>query len=133
MRSKLLSEGELAAEAKAYSNWLNWVFAVLTANMAIGALQFPQPWKIALLGLVVVAPMYMFAFVSFPASLRALRALHKETQDSEVKRLLEYYEAKYFGATSIYRNAVLWLALALYVTVLLSFSSPFSAILWFGT
>jgi predicted cobalt transporter CbtA len=132
MHSKLLPEGEMAAEAKVHSDWLNWIFAVSTATMAITALQFQHPWRVALLGLVVVVPMYFFAFVSFPASLRALREICQDTKDSEATKLLKYYESKYFGWSALYRNAGLWLALALYVTVLFSRTEPCSKVLWFA-
>ena len=133
MHSKLLSESELAAEAKAHSDWLNWIFAVSTATLAIGALQFQHPWRVALLGLVVVVPMYFFAFFSFPASLRALREICRDTRDEEARKLLKYYESKYFGFSALYRNAALWLALSLYAIVLFSCVEPFSRVLWFAT
>lgn len=127
----LLTEKEYSAEAKVHRDWLNWVFGITTFLYAVTALQFPSPWKICLLGLLLWIPMYIYAFKSVPPSLRALRQLAKEG-DTECKALLKLIETKHMGLSATLESSLLWISWVLYIAVLLTGADhPLDFMLWF--
>ena len=122
----LISDEEYAKEVKSHSHYLNWVFGVSTIFLAIACLQFPTPWRAAVICLGAVVPMYLYAFASFPASLKVLRQLYNETKDENVKNTIQYLEQKFHGWRVIFTNFILWFGLALFIFVLASDSfQPF--------
>jgi len=82
MNRSLIKENEYAAEAAKHVDWINWVFSITVFLFVITALQFKSPWKICLVGLLIVIPMYIYAFRSIPPSLVALRRLAKECPEN---------------------------------------------------
>lgn len=116
----LITDEEYAREVKSHSDYLNWVFGVSTIFLAIACLQFATPWRAAVICLGAVAPMYVYAFASFPVSLKVLRKLYAETKDPEVKKTVTHLERKFHGWRVIFTNFILWFGLALYLVVLFS-------------
>jgi hypothetical protein len=136
MNRPLVTDIEYQKEARKQTEWLNWVFAIVTFSLCIECLQFASPWRIAMMGLGLVVPMYVYAFLSFPPTLGALRKLRREIQNDpkqhqEVDALVKYFENRYHGWIAAFRLLPLWLALGIYLLILFSFAKPFSAILWF--
>jgi hypothetical protein len=122
----LISDEEYAKEVKSHSDYLNWVFGVSTIFLAVACLQFPTPWRAAVVCLGAVVPMYLYAFASFPASLKVLRRLYRETKDESVKETIQHLEKKFHGWRVIFTNFILWFGLALFLFVLASDSfQPF--------
>lgn len=122
----LLSDEEYAKEVRSHSNYLNWIFGLSTNFLAIACLQFATPWHAAVICLSAVAPMYFYAFASFPTSLKVLRRLYKETKSEEVKNTINHLQRKFHGWRVIFTNLILWLGLVLYFAVLFSDSfKPF--------
>ncbi|MFC5491302.1 hypothetical protein [Dokdonella soli] len=121
----LLTEREYAIEARIHMDWLCWIFGLTTFLLSITALQFTTPWKIALLGLGAVIPMYVHAFRSFPPSLYALRQLAREG-NAEAKNIAIFIEKKYHGWSAVRTSSIAWISLALYVSVLFSKVKHFS-------
>jgi len=117
----LLTETEYAAEARAHVEWLNWIFGITSFFLALTALQFASPWKIALIGLPLFASMYIHAFRSFPPSLVALRHLAKQNpQDASLREMQDRLERRFHGWRAVIRLAPFWIGLASYAVVLFS-------------
>lgn len=125
----LITDSEYALEAKDYSDYLNWVFGASTFFLSISCLQFPVPWRAAVVCLGVVVPMYIYALISFPRSLRALRTLYKETKNSEVKSSIKHLEAKFHGWRFFVSNSIAFIAILLFLSVLASERWPF-IVMW---
>ena len=128
----LVSSNEYRKKAESHTEWLCWIFGITTIVIAITALSFPSPWRVAWLGLVAVIPMYVRAFTGVPEELKLLRALAKDRSaaDREVAATrVREIEKEFHGWRTARRMLVLWLALALYACVCLSFAEPFSHLL----
>ena len=131
----LLSSAEYKAKAENHTQWLCWIFGLTTILMAIAALEFPSPWRIAWLGLSAIVPMYVYAFTGHPEELRVLRELAKDQGASDravAAQRLKEVEVEFHGWRTALRMAILWIALVLYIAVCFSFTSPFCHILWFA-
>lgn len=136
MNKPLVTDEEYKIEAHAQREWLNWVFAVVTFSLCIECLQFPQPHRVALLGLILIVPMYAYAIFNIPRPLRALRRLRDEgiedpLQQQEVMALIMHFESKFHGLKTALFHISLWLSLCLYCIILLSFDERFQFIFWF--
>lgn len=136
MNNPLVSDREYQMEARAQAEWLNWVFAIVTFTLSVACLQFPTPWRAALLCLFLVLPMYAYAFFNMPQSLKTLRKLRDEVksdeiQHKEISALIRHIESKFHGWNVLLRHIPLWFSLALFFCVLFSFKQSFSFILWF--
>ncbi|MFA6011737.1 MAG: hypothetical protein WC799_17235 [Desulfobacteraceae bacterium] len=130
MKNKLLvTDEEYAKEVKSHSDYLNWVFGLSTIFLSISCLQFPIPWRPALVCLFAIIPMYIYAVASFPVSLKILRELYKETKDKEVKNIIAHLESRFHGWRIVYTNLILMIGLLLYVAVLLSASPHLEPVL----
>ncbi|MGP1715861.1 MAG: hypothetical protein ACTS9Y_01665 [Methylophilus sp.] len=116
----LITDEEYAQEVKSHFDYLNWVFGASTTFLAIACLQFPTPSRAAILCLGAIIPMYIYAFSSFPVSLKVLRKLYAETKDENVKKIIQHLEKKYHGWNVIFTNFILWFGLALFLFVLAS-------------
>lgn len=117
-KKPLITDAEYANEVKLHSDYLNWVFGISTIFLSLACLQFPTPWRAAIICLGAVLPMYFYAFASFPASLKVLRSLYKETKDESVKSTIKHLEKKFHGQRVIFTNFILWFGLALFLFVL---------------
>ena len=105
------------------------MFGVTLLLFAISALQFKSPWKVCLVGLFLVIPMYIHAFRSFPPSLIALRQLAKDDpQDTEISNLVTTFERKYHSWKAAASLSPLWIAIVFYLAVMASGSDKFSAL-----
>ena len=134
MNKPLISDEEYAKEAKSQSDYLNWIFGVTTFFLTLTCLQFNTPWKVAVICLGSVIPMYIYAIACLPISLRVLRALNRETKDPEVQQILAHLERKFHGLGVVYTNAILWISLLFFLTVLFSFDQRLQPlILWIKT
>ncbi|SNY64821.1 hypothetical protein [Stenotrophomonas sp. CC120223-11] len=112
-----LAEG--AQEARRHADWLNWVFGITTFGLTLTALQFASPWKIALLCLPIVLSMYVYAWYSFPPTLRALRKLAKEhPKDPDVAKLTAEFEKSHNGLRAFMRVLPMTIAILVYLYVL---------------
>ncbi len=136
MTRSLITENEYAAEAARHIEWLNWMFGITLFLFAISALQFKSPWKVCLVGLLLVIPMYVHAFRSFPPSMVSLRQLAKdEPQNVEIKELVAHLERKYHSWKAAIELSPLWIAFAFYVAVMATGLEGFSflqpALSWF--
>lgn len=121
MSRNLIKENEYAAEAAKHVDWINWIFSITVFLFAITALQFKSPWKICLIGLLIVIPMYIYAFRSFPPSLVALRQLAKESPNNEeLSSLKIHLEQKYHGWRAALAVSPLWISMAFYIFVMAS-------------
>jgi hypothetical protein len=120
MNRPLITDEEYAQEVKKHADYLNWVFGLSTIFLSISCLQFQTPWRAAVVCLGAVVPMYVYAFASFPRSLRVLRKLYAETKDPEVKARAKELERKFHGWRVIFTLFILWFALALFFSVLFS-------------
>ena len=120
MTKLLITDEEYAAEVKKHTDYLNWVFGLSTIFLSVSCLQFQTPWRAAVLCLGAVVPMYIYAFASFPRSMRVLRKLHVETKDPEVRARVKELEHKFHGWRVIFTLFILWFAIALYLSVLFS-------------
>ncbi|MGE8273347.1 hypothetical protein [Stenotrophomonas sp.] len=112
-----LAEG--AQEARRHADWLNWIFGITTFGLTLTALQFASPWKIALLCLPIVLSMYVYAWYSFPPTLRTLRKLAKEhPEDLEVAKLTAEFEKSHNGLRAFLRVIPMIFAMLVYLFVL---------------
>jgi len=117
----LLTETEYEVEARGHVEWLNWIFGITTFFLALTALQFNSPWKIAVVGLPLFVSMYIHAFRSFPPSLIALRDLvRKHPERLDLAELQKRLERRFHGWRAVMRLAPFWIGLVLYVVVLFS-------------
>ncbi|MEN1943211.1 hypothetical protein WCE55_05025 [Luteimonas sp. MJ293] len=127
MKRSLIKENEYAAEAAKHVDWVNWIFSITVFLFAITALQFNSPWKICLVGLLIIVPMYVYAFRSFPPSLVALRQLVKEDPgNEELSKLKVHLERKYHGWRAALSVSPLWISIAFYLFVMASGAEKFA-------
>jgi hypothetical protein len=129
------TEAEYAEEVRSHSNWLNWIFGIFTFSTALACLQFANPSKVAIVSLVMVLPMYVFAFTNLPVTLRTLRKRRNALPNEHPRRkrlevLIAYLEKKYHGPRVVAENAVLWIALLCYVFVIASGIPGLEWVLW---
>ena len=118
--TRLVKDHEYEIEVQRQFDWLNWIFSLATFTITLACLQFKTPWKPAALSLIVIAPMYWYAFKNIPASLKALRALRDETMNPSVVAEVKYLESKYHSWRAVVRLGMMFIVLILYFCVLVS-------------
>lgn len=125
MKKNIVTDKEYAIEAEKHSEFVNYIFGITVFGLSLTCLQFKEPWRIGVLCLIIVVPLYIVTFVRFPSSLQALRSLAREfPNDNQLKGTLRTLESRFHGWKATPRYAIFWVSLTLYVFIVGSSTFP---------
>jgi len=120
-RKELVNEAEVITECIEYRNALNHVVGVILFSLGVGCVGTPNPQRMALVGLSIVAPILLYAYQQFPPSIKALRQLYDETKDAEIGKLLCHIENEHMNYKVMFSIYLIYIVgFLFYALVLLS-------------
>lgn len=116
---KLTEDTNIEIEVKRYSQYLNLVVGVLIFSITMGCLGLPNPQKAALFSLPIVLGLILSLTNAFPETVRIMRDLIKETNDTEEKSSLKKELKEHMDLKWVFNNIVFFWAYLSYFAVLL--------------
>lgn len=119
MANRLLIETKVNEECNHYNNVLNNVVGLMLLNLGVACVGTPNPQKMALVGLIVVAPVLLYATRQFSPIVKKLR-MEKKAGNKSSAILLQFINKKHLGVKSLLSDCPIYFVSTLfYFSVLL--------------
>lgn len=122
--NELANDKEVIEECIKYNNAMNQLVGIILFSLGVGCVGTPNPQRMALVGLMIVIPIIIYAYKRFPPTIKTLRQLKKETNDDEVSHLLCQIEKNHLNIKIVISDYLVYLAGILFYTLVL-FSEDF--------